>query len=79
MKTLIADIMKNAALARDGKISNAELYRAADRPAGRHEFLFFIKPEIFEPGAPVKTEAVLEQRDPLPMPVLSVTREVQVG
>lgn len=60
MKTLIAEIMKNAALARDGRISNVELFRAAERPSGRHEFLFFIKPEIFEPGAPVKTEAVLE-------------------
>ena len=60
MHSLIPEIMKHSALARDGKISNVELFRAGQRPAGKHEFLFFIKPEIFEPGAPVKTEAVLE-------------------
>ena len=61
MHPLIPDIMKHAALAADGKISNVELFRAKERPAGKHEFLFFIKPEIFEPGAPVSwiTEVVL--------------------
>lgn len=60
MHSLIPEIMKHAALAREEKLSSLEIFRAKERPAGKHEFLFFIKPEIFEPGAPVKTEEVLD-------------------
>jgi nucleoside diphosphate kinase len=53
-------MIEKADLAKRGQISCAELYRCEPVPSGKHEFLFFIKPEIMEPGAPVKTEAVLD-------------------
>lgn len=60
MNALIPDIMKNVTMAREGNISSKEIFCAKDRPSGKHEFLFFIKPEITHPTSPVKTEAVLE-------------------